>query len=185
MKIAFVIFNNMTTMDFVGVYDAVTRLKTMGFRDDISWEVCAYTEMVQDNTGLQIVPTKVRESLSSYDVVIVPGGFGTRTLINDEGFMAWLSTAAECLLKASVCTGSILLGKAGFLRGKKATTHPSSFNDLKPFCETVVDDRVVDEGEVITARGVTSSIDLGLYLIEKFAGSETREKIRRQMDYQQ
>ena len=185
MKIAFVIFNNMTTMDFVGVYDAVTRLKTMGFMDDLRWDVCAYTQTVADNTGLQTVPSSVGESLHGYDVVIVPGGFGTRTLINDEGFMSWFSTAAECPLKASVCTGSILLGKAGFLHGKKATTHPSSFNDLKPFCETVVDDRVVDEGEVITARGVTSSIDLGLYLIEKFAGSETQEKIRRQMDYQQ
>ncbi len=185
MKIAFVIFNNLTTLDFVGVYDAVTRLKTMGFRDDISWEICAYTETVKDNTGLQVVPTKVGESLGDYDVVIVSGGYGTRTLVEDEGFMTWFATSAECRLKASVCTGSILFGKAGFLQDKKATTHPTSFNDLKPFCAEVVDDRVVDEGDVITARGVTSSIDLGLYLIEKFAGSETREKIRRQMDYQQ
>ena len=183
MKIAFVIFDVLTALDFIGVYDAVTRLKTMRFMEDVQWDICAYTETVSDKLGVVFTPNKVRQSLSGYDLVIVPGGYGTRQLVDDEGFMEWLKTSADCKLKASVCTGSLLFGAAGFLEGKRATTHPTSFADLEKYC-TVVDDRVVDEGDVITARGVSSSIDLGLYLCEKFAGKEVKEKIRKQMDYQ-
>jgi cyclohexyl-isocyanide hydratase len=78
-----------------------------------------------------------------------------------------------------------LLGAAGFLHGKSATTHPNAFRLLGEFCaQVVVDQRIVDQGDVITARGVTASIDLGLYLCEKLTDFETREKIRLQMDYQ-
>ncbi|HKS41772.1 MAG TPA: DJ-1/PfpI family protein, partial [Blastocatellia bacterium] len=182
--IAFVIYDVMTTMDFIGVYDALVRLKTMKFMPDVEWEICAHTKGVVDGTGLRITPTKAGESLAGYDMVIVPGGYGSRTLARDNAFIAWLQTSEACRLKASVCTGSVLLGAAGFLKGKRATTHPSAFDELRPFCEEVVDKRVVDEGDVITARGVTSSIDLGLYLCEKFAGREVRERIAKQMDYQ-
>jgi len=64
----------------------------------------------------------------------VPGGFGTRTLIKDKGFIEWLKTAAACELKTSVCTGSLLLGAAGFLKGKRATTHPNAFAELEEYC---------------------------------------------------
>ncbi|HEY9296019.1 MAG TPA: DJ-1/PfpI family protein, partial [Phormidium sp.] len=88
-----------------------------------------------------------------------------------------------CKYKVSVCTGSLLLGAAGFLAGKIATTHPNAFTELEKYCASVVDKRIVDEGEVITARGVTSSIDLGLYLCEKFCGYDVKEQIRQRMDY--
>lgn len=183
MKVAFVIYDRMTAMDFVGVYDAVTRLKTMRFIADFEWDVCALAAEVTDGSGLRFVPSRVGGSLAEYDWVIVPGGFGSRELATDEAFLAWLETAAVCRLRASVCTGSVLLGAAGFLRGKRATTHPTSFEQLRPYCEQVVDERIVDEGDVITARGVTSAIDLGLYLCEKLAGREVRERIAAQMDY--
>jgi transcriptional regulator GlxA family with amidase domain len=182
MKIAFVIFDVLTALDFLGVYDAVTRLKTMHYIEDLQWDICAYTDSVSDKQGLVITPNKVRQPLGDYDIVIVPGGYGTRQLVNDAGFLEWLKTSETCKLKASVCTGSLLYGALGFLEGKRATTHPSAYNDLAKYC-TVVDDRVVDEGDIITARGVSSSIDLGLYLCEKLAGKEVQEQIRKQMDY--
>ncbi|MEW6131455.1 MAG: DJ-1/PfpI family protein [Acidobacteriota bacterium] len=184
MKIAFIIFDGMTTLDFIGAFDAVTRLKTMGVIENLSWDICALTETVSDPAGLKIIPTKIGEPLSGYDLLMVPGGFQTRSLINDQRFIEWLQTAADCPLKTSVCTGSLLLGAAGFLKAKKATTHQSSFKFLEPFCAEVVDEKVVDAGEVITARGVSSSLDLGLYLCEKLAGREARERIQKQMDYQ-
>ncbi|MEC1773689.1 DJ-1/PfpI family protein [Schinkia azotoformans] len=183
MKVAFIIFEDLTALDFIGVYDAVTRLKTMNFIPELEWEICSFTERVVDGTGLIFTPTKVNESLETYDMVIVPGGFGTRRLVDDSAFIEWLKTSKPCKIKASVCTGSLLYGSAGFLQGKSATTHPSAFENLKKYC-TVVDDRIVDEGDVITARGVSSSIDLGLYLCEKLAGHDAKEKIRIQMDYQ-
>lgn len=183
MKVAFVIFDGMTTLDFVGIYDPLTRLKTMGFIDDFAWDICAFTPEVIDPNGLRITPQKVAEPLAC-DMVVVPGGYGTRKLVEDQGFIRWLQTARDCKLKVSVCTGSVLLGAAGFLEGKRATTHRSSFDELRPFCAEVLDRRIVDEGDIITARGVTSAIDLGLYLCEKLAGREARERIQKQMDYE-
>lgn len=183
MKIAFVIFDHLTALDFIGVYDPLTRLKTQKFIEAAEWEICAPTQTVTDGLGLQLAATKVGGSLAGYDLLVVPGGYGTRALKNDAAFIEWLRTAAACPLKTSVCTGSLLLGAAGFLQGRRATTHPAAFELLAPYVTTVVDDRIVDEGEVITARGVTSAIDLGLYLCEKLAGRQAMERIRRQMDY--
>lgn len=184
MKIAFIIYNGMTALDFIGVYDPVIRLKTMGFIKDLQWDICAQTSEVKDSAGLQFAPTKVRNTLRDYDIVIVPGGPGSRELINNPEFLEWLSTASSCRLKVSVCTGALLLAAAGFLQDKTATTHPNAFDELKKFSVRVVDRRIVDEDDVITARGVTSSIDLGLYLCERLAGEVARERIRQQIDYQ-
>ncbi len=184
MRIAFVIFNGMTALDFIGVYDPVTRLKTMDFLPDFEWDICASTREVRDGAGLLFTPTRVGESLATYDMVIVPGGFGTRELVNDQAFIQWLGSAQSCPLKVSVCTGAKLLGAAGFLKGKRATTHHNAFEALRAYCASVVtDERIVQDGDVITAGGVTAGIDLGLYLCEKFAGRGVREKIARQMEY--
>jgi cyclohexyl-isocyanide hydratase len=108
---------------------------------------------------------------------------GTRPQQQDRTFIDWLRTAAPVKLKVSVCTGSLLLGAAGFLKGRRATTHPSAYQELEPYCKTVVKERVVDEGDIITARGVSSSIDAGLHVVERLAGPEARERIAQQMDY--
>ncbi len=104
-------------------------------------------------------------------------------MMHDPHFVQWLRTAQSCPLKVSACTGALLLGAAGFLQGKRATTHHNSFGDLGAFCTVVRDQRVVDEGDVITAGGVTASIDLGLYLCEKLAGRAARDKIAFQIEY--
>jgi len=182
MRLAFIIFDQMTALDFVGVYDPLTRLKSMGFMPDLAWDICARTRAVLDDRGLRFTATHVAEPLNGYDLLVVAGGHGTRALTSDEPFVAWLKTAAGCPLKTSVCTGSLLLGAAGFLQGKRATTHPSAHAELQAFC-AVERERVVDTGGVITAGGVTAGIDLGLYLVEKFAGAEVRARIARQMDY--
>ena len=183
MKIAFVVFDGMTALDFIGVYDPMTRLKTMGFMPELAWDICAHSQPVRDIAGLVFTPTRVGQSLAEYDMVIVPGGFGTRTLVKDTAFLEWLRTA-EHSQKVSVCTGALLLAAAGFLNGKQATTHPAAFGELGALGASVLPDRVVDRDGVITARGVTAAIDLGLYLVEKLAGREVRKRIRLQMDYQ-
>ncbi len=183
MKVALVLFNGLTLLDFVGIYDPITRLKTMGFLLDLTWELCALTPEVVDSAGLSFRPTQVATPLNDYELVFIPGGLAARQLRSDEAFLSWIRTAAKTPLKVSVCTGSLIWGAAGFLTAHTATTHPTAFDLLRPYCATVVDRRIVDEGEVITARGVTSAIDLGLYLCEKLAGREAAQKIRQQMDY--
>ncbi len=184
MKTAFIIFDRMTSLDLIGIYDPLTRLKTMNFLKEFDWRICAFTKEVSDDRGLRFIPDSVAESLAAYDIIVVPGGFGTRALQHDKTFIQWLRSAGPVKLKTSVCTGALLLGSAGFLAGRRATTHPNAFEELKPYCATVVtDQRIVDEQEVITAQGVTSSIDLGLYLVERIVGREARTSIAKQMDY--
>jgi cyclohexyl-isocyanide hydratase len=180
---AFVIYDGMTALDFIGAYDPLTRLETMHLLPDVSWHICATTTTVRDVGGLRFVPDLVGEPLTGYDLVFVPGGFGTRALVDDTNFIAWIKTAAETPLLASVCTGSLLLGAAELLKDLRATTHPSAYEELRPLCREVVDARIVDEGRIITGRGVTSSLDLGLYLVEKLAGKSIRRRIKAQMDY--
>lgn len=182
MNIGFIIYDEMTALDFVGVFDPVTRLRTMGFRDDITWEICATTPEVTGTGGLSINATSVEKTLDDYDIIIVPGTTETESYVNDQEFIDWLRTASESELKVSVCTGALLLGEAGFLENHKATTHPMAYNDLREYA-TLVEDRIVHDGEIITSRGVTAAIDLGLYLCEELTDEKVREKITNQMDY--
>jgi transcriptional regulator GlxA family with amidase domain len=183
MNTAFVIFHHMTAMDFIGAYDPLTRLKSMGLMPSFEWDISALTADVTDDKGLHIAPTVVGQPLCQYDLIVVPGGRGTRTLQHDKVFIDWLRSSVSVRLKASVCTGSLLLGAAGFLKDKRATTNRNAVEELTPYCVQVVDDRVADEGGIITARGVTSAIDLGLYLIERLVGAEARARVATQMDY--
>lgn len=182
MHTAFVAFDDMTALDFVGAFDPLTRLETMDLAPfPFEWDVCARAETVAATANLRFEADRVDESLAEYDVVVVPGGAGTRRLRDDDAFLAWVGTADPDLL-ASVCTGSLLLGAAGFLDGRTATTHPAATDELAAYCD-VSDERVVDEGDVVTARGVTSSLDLGLYLVERLTDAETRATVAEQMDY--
>jgi len=183
MKVAFIIYEGMTALDFVGVYDPLTRLKTMGLMPELEYDVCATIRDVRDHAGLRIGADRVCVPLDAYDMVIVPGGFASRTLVDDADFVGWLRGAAPCPYKVSVCSGALLLGAAGFLLGKRAATHNNAKQALAAYGARAVDDRVVDDGDVITATGVTSAIDLGLYLVEKLGGADARAKIQSQMEY--
>jgi transcriptional regulator GlxA family with amidase domain len=183
MKAALIIFDRMTSLDFFGFYDPVTRLKSMGIMPDFRWQICSYKSVIVDDRGLGIMAGSVAEPLGGYDLLFVPGGLGTRTLQHDRNFLEWLRSAAGVKLKTSVCTGSLLLGAAGFLRGKRATTHPCALQELEPYCDAVVTARLVDDGSIITAGGVLASLDLGLHLVQRLAGAEARSVIARQMDY--
>ena len=183
MKAAFIVFDGMTALDFIGFYDPITRLKSMKIIENFAWNVCAQSAEVTDDRGLKFKADTVGGTLEGYDMIVVPGGFGTRKLQHDDTFMRWIKTAANVPLKISVCTGALILGAAGFLKGRRATTHPSAYQELEPYCATVVKERVVDEDCIITARGVSSSLDMGLHVVERLAGADARARVAAQMDY--
>lgn len=183
MKAALVLFDHVTFLDFVGFYDPITRLKSMNILDEFDWDICSTMRSVTDDKGLRIEANVIAKPLDSYDVLFVPGGFGTRVLQHDRTFIDWLKTARAVPLKVSVCTGALLIGAAGLLQGRRATTHPSAYKALEPHCAAVVHERIVDEGDIVTAGGVSSSIDLGLHLVQRWAGTEARDRVAAQMDY--
>lgn len=183
MKIAYIIFNGITWLDFIGIYDPITRLRSMNYLPDLTWDICSFTDAVTDTFGLSIKPDKIRNSLSGYDAVIIPGGLGTRALQFDDEFLNWIKTAEPTKFKISICTGSLILGAAGFLAGRKATTNYQEYDTLKKYCTEVIKDRIVDDNNIITAGAVSASIDMGLYLCEKWAGKKAEIEIRSRMDY--
>lgn len=183
MKMAFILFNGVTFLDFVGFYDVIYRLNLFDQTKGTTWDICGLTEEVTDELGMSVKVDVIKPDLSQYDLVFVPGGMGTRKLKEDAEFVDWIRTAESVRYKVSVCTGSLLLGAAGFLKDKVATTHLNVYDLLEPYCKEVVKTRMVKDGNVITAGGVATSIDLGLYLIELFAGQEEAKVVKKQIDY--
>lgn len=183
MKIAFVLFDGLTFLDFAGFYDVINRLNFFEQTKGTTWETCAMTDQVTDESGLSLKVDRVKPNLAEYDLVFVPGGMGTRKLRFDEAFVGWLRQAENVPLKVSVCTGSLLMGAAGFLTGKKATTHPNVYDLLEPYVAEVIQTRIVKDGNVITAGGVATSIDLGIYVVGLLAGQEAAANVKHQIDY--
>ncbi|WP_373231346.1 DJ-1/PfpI family protein [Cohnella sp.] len=183
MKIGFVLFNGITFLDFIGFYDVIYRLNLFEETKGTTWDICGLSEEISDELGLTIKVNKIKPDLSEYDLLFVPGGMGTRKLRFDEEFISWLRQADKVNYIVSVCTGSLLLGAAGLLKNKKATTHPNAYELLEPYCKEVIKTRIVKDGNLITAGGVTTSIDLALYIVELFINKEAVEIIKKQIDY--
>jgi transcriptional regulator GlxA family with amidase domain len=183
-RLAFLIFPGLTVLDFVGAYDALRRVASMGVDSAVRHRIIGTAAEVTDETGLVLKADAVYEDLAGFDFLYVPGGLGTRALVNDTRLIDYLRSWGHQRPLASVCTGALLLGAAGHLAGKRATTHHRARELLRPYCGQVVTDRrIVDEGRVVTGGGVTSALDLGLYLVEKFWGVAARERIAAQMEY--
>lgn len=183
MKMAFILFNDMTLLDFSGFHNAVTWLKKLGVMDDLTWDYCSDSTTVKDDRGMIVQVDEVYPDLSAYDMIFIPGGKGTQALILDQAFMAWIRTAKDVTYKVSVCTGSLVLGVAGFTKDKMVTTNPLSLDLLKPYCKQVVNARAMRDGDVYTGGGITASIDLGLFFIASITNKATVQDIQTRMDY--
>jgi Transcriptional regulator containing an amidase domain and an AraC-type DNA-binding HTH domain len=180
---AFILFDGMTSLDWIGFFEAVTRLRLMEGGEHVAWDFCAVKDEVIDDRSVTYRVNRLKPDLSGYDLVFVPGGMATRTLRHDDEFIGWIRTAEKAGWKISVCTGALLLGAAGFLQGKKATTNASAFELLEPYCAEVVKARVVRDGRVVTGGGVSASVDLGLYVVELLKGAEAALTIQQRMEY--
>jgi len=184
-RFAFVAFEGMTLLDLVGALDPVSRIAGMGFDATSSCEVVAGTlgTHVWEGCGAWLGASRVRPSLGEFDVVVVPGGPGAKLLTRDTALLRWLATFPPNRLAASVCTGSLLWAAEGRLKKKRATTHASAMDALENFGAFAQRGaRVVADEAVLTAAGVTASLDLGLELVARFTDVATRQAIARQME---
>src|SRR2546429_9974096 len=139
-------------------------------------------ELVTGALGMKFLAHEVHHELSDLDLVIVPGGAGRTEVIQDHEFLKRLLDFGTEKPIASVCTGALILAAAGLLAGRKATTHRSFMDELRTVAD-VVKDRVVEDGLVTTAGGVTASIDLRLHLLEKYFGPELAREPEDRIEY--
>jgi putative intracellular protease/amidase/uncharacterized protein (DUF952 family) len=192
-KIGFIAFAGMTLLDLVGPLDALSRIASMGFDGTTTCEVIALTKPPDDATVVDVVAwtgagatlraARYRPALDAFDLLVIPGGHGTADLEDDEEALAYIRSFPENRMIASVCTGALVLGAAGRLKGKRATTHHRFLESLTRHGAQVARERVVDEGQIVTAGGVTAGIDLGIHLVHRLAGADAATTIAQQMEH--
>ncbi|MEY2474344.1 MAG: hypothetical protein QOK28_3673 [Actinomycetota bacterium] len=181
MDIAIVAFDNMAALDAIGPFEVLAHLPDA----TLHW-VGLNTGLVrtEENSGVGINVDEVLEDVPHPDIIVVPGGRGEQALRDDARFMTWLKAAHETSTwTTSVCTGSLLLGAAGLLAGKRATSHWLALDTLKTFGAEPTLERVVTEGKIITAAGVSSGIDMALTLAAHVAGDFVAQTIQLGIEY--
>jgi putative intracellular protease/amidase len=180
VRIAIPIFEGITALDAVGPYEVLSRLPDA----EVVFVAQAPGPKRTENGVLALTADAALADVSAPDVIVVPGGFGTRALMTDEAMLSWLRSAhATSTWTTSVCTGSLLLGAAGILDGLRATTHWLELETLRRFGAEPVSERVVVQGKVITAAGVSSGIDMALTLAAAIAGDEIAQAIQLGIEY--
>ena len=180
MDVAIPIFDRLTALDAIGPYEVLSRLPDARVRF-LGHEP---GPVRTDNGMLSLTAEATFEEVPAPEVVVVPGGFGTRDLLDDERLLAWVRGAHErSRFTTSVCTGSLLLAAAGVLDGVEATTHWLALDLLERLGARPVRRRVVERGKVITAAGVSSGIDMALVLAGRIAGPEVAQAIQLAIEY--
>ncbi len=180
MRIAIPIFDAITALDAVGPYEVLSRLPGA----EVVFVAAQPGPQRTENGVLALTADRSLNELPDPEVVVVPGGFGTRALMTDETMLGWLRVVhATSQWTTSVCTGSLLLGAAGLLDGLRATTHWLELETLRQFGAEPVSERVVVQGKVITAAGVSSGIDMALLLASRIAGDEIAQAIQLGIEY--
>ena len=179
LQIGSLLFDGVDQIDLTGPFEVLSRLPNSTCR------IFAKTiDTVRDIKGLRLAPDGRLSEAPQLDLLHVPGGFGQEALMEDNELLDWVRRQAEgarCVF--SVCTGALICGAAGLLNGRKATTHWSAFHLLRYFGAIAVDERVVIDGKLVCAGGVTAGIDGALRVAALLRGDEAAQLIQLQMQY--
>jgi transcriptional regulator GlxA family with amidase domain len=179
------LFNDAEELDFVGPWEVFT---SFGMYFDKEWRsvlVSQTGEPVRANKGMVFTPDHSFATCPPLDVLLIPGGQGTRVEENNETLLDFVRrTGQAATWMTSVCTGAFVLRKAGFLAGRRATTHWAMMNELRKDPDvTVVEQRFVHDGNVITAAGVSAGIDMALYLVGLLSSPEVARNVQKFIEY--
>lgn len=180
MKIAIPIFNSVTALDAIGPYEVLSRLPGA----DLKFVSFHAGPVKTDNGMLSLHAETALEDFADPDILVFPGGFGTRPLMRDQRMIEWVRQVHESTeWTTSVCTGSLVLGAAGLLDGLEATTHWASMEVLARLGAKPTGRRVVEQGKIVTAAGVSSGIDMALLLAGRIAGETVAQAIQLGIEY--
>lgn len=182
------LFDDVEELDAVGPYEVLAHWTQAHPKDGYS--VLTFSvdgESVKAAKGLVIGAQHSVSNLPALDILLHPGGRGTRPLMRDADHLDWIRHMHESVsVMTSVCTGSLVLAAAGLLSGRPATTYWSALNLLKdtdPTIELRPDDRYVDDGDIITSSGVSAGIDMALHLVRRLAGEDRAREVRKGIQY--
>jgi len=192
-RVGILIFPAVEVLDFCGPYEvfSVTRLNEERRRDETSpFEVLLVAqsgEPVVATGGLRVIPDATLETCPPLDILVVPGGWGTRKEISNQRLLTWISERAKQVeTLTSVCTGAMLLGQAGLLDGRRATTHWRSLDRMGQGVPAVTVEaklHVVEDGDVLTSAGISAGIDMALRVVARYFGDAVGRATARHMEY--
>jgi len=192
-RVGILIFPAVEVLDCFGPYEvfSVTRLNEDRRREESSpFEVLLVAESVEPvvaTGGLRVIPDATLETCPPLDILVVPGGWGTRKEIGNQRVLTWIAERAkEVETLTSVCTGAMLLGQAGSLDGRRATTHWRSLDWMRQsFPAVTVEDKlhVVEDGQVLTSAGISAGIDMALLVVARYFGEAAGRATARHMEY--
>ncbi|HMD78670.1 MAG TPA: DJ-1/PfpI family protein [Nitrososphaerales archaeon] len=190
MKVAILVFPGVEELDFVGFLEALAVANSVKGRRYFEMELVGTEEgPITCHGGMRVVPDLTLSELREHDLLFVPGGgasqgTGVDLLMRNRQVLAALRKSyGQGRRVWSVCTGALILGKAGLLKGRRATTHHSHLDQLGPAGATATPRRTVTDGRVTTGGGISSSIDVGLELVEEELGKNLRRKVQIGMEY--
>jgi transcriptional regulator GlxA family with amidase domain len=180
MEVAVLLFEKLTALDAVGPYEVL--------RSVPGWEVKfvgpAKGEVRTDSGALGLSADFALEEVTEPDILLVPGGEGTRPLMEDQAVLSWMRAVDEqTKWTTSVCTGALLLGAAGLLEGRRATSHWLFLERLRELGADPVGGRFVEDGKYVTAAGVSAGIDMALHLVSREAGPDLAEAVQLGIEY--
>jgi len=179
LHIGGLLFPELDQADFTGPFEVLSRIPNSTFHT-----LAKSKQPVRDAKGLLLAPEKVLADSPKLDLLLVPGGAGVNAVMEDETVLKFVrEQAAGARLIFSVCTGALLLGAAGLLTGRRATTHWASHHLLKYFGAIPVNDRVVIDGNLVTAAGVTAGIDGALRIVSLLRGDRAAQDIQLYIQY--
>lgn len=195
-SVGILIFDGVEVLDFAGPFEVLSRTRlvpgTESRRSDESAPFAVFTvartkDPVTATGGLGVIPSHSFAEAPHIDLLVVPGGFGTRPLLQDDETIDWIRKTAESARQtASVCTGSLLLARAGLLDGRRATTHWGAFGLLGSLGKDITVDRearFVEDG-VMTSAGVASGMDLAFHVVETLLGKDVADETARYIEYE-
>jgi transcriptional regulator GlxA family with amidase domain len=192
-RVGILIFPNVEVLDFCGPFEvfSVTRLNEDARREELSpFEVLLVAERMDTvvaTGGLKVVPDVTIDTCPALDILVVPGGWGTRTEVNNQRLIDWIGERGRSVeTLTSVCTGSMLLGQAKLLDGRRATTHWRSLSRMRDaFPAVTVEEKlhVVEDGHVVTSAGISAGIDMALRIVIRYFGEAVGRATARNMEY--
>jgi transcriptional regulator GlxA family with amidase domain len=188
LNTAILIFDDVEVLDFTGPFEVFSVTNELNDYSLLNvYTVARVNSPVKARNGLSVNPDYSIGDAPQPELLIVPGGLGTRPALLQQDILSWIKRSAHSAEKVlSVCTGALLLAKVGILDGLKATTHSSAFEllaEIAPTTEIVRGVRFVDNGKVITAAGISAGIDMSLYVIELLYGKEAAQHTAAYMEY--
>lgn len=179
ISVAFLVFPNVTQLDLTGPAQVLSRLGNTSV--NLVWKD---KEPVPTDAGFPLLPTATFDDIDRVDILCVPGGLGTMEMMQDRAVLAWLQkVAANADWVTSVCTGSLVLGAAGLLKGYKSACHWASVDQLAFFGATPVRQRIVEDRNRFSGGGVTSGIDFALALAARIRGEDHAKFIQLAIEY--